>query len=1102
MDDLIVVDFTFGGFVFKPDPPRLERAANEAFVVAEFPPQSFGEEAYLAVAGQTFTPETNEQVEVTSHPRYPPKNVQATSDEAPTTLGATRIRMSGPSRIAVSMPQGVDVIGFDGESLLTALRDWPMRLDVNARPESPGFLLREPIGRVPITLPQDGAPGTSISNAPLDAGVTSAAAAASSSTGIVESIGLATDIDLTAILDRIGPHEPSPTVTALELPYRLLISPVGSARWRHAHEPVERHGRTELWHTRLSTSDVASGADGASRIRALWSPDYRPQARLGEVIALLTTPGPGPGDQPEPNPHLIRMSLDPVDRAMLVTLMSGFDAERTNGSPFIPRTSEATRLHLSALGALLDAEGTWRTTPRDIDLEQWRHLATLGRDHYVRVMYKGYLYPFGHAASLIKVTERGFEPLAHTRGTRVAFLRQRFFVAVREPVRVYTGAGHVHSGRSFPFSRIELLTRVTPDLSEPGMGASALQPAAGIVKLYAGLAPRMLFWPMVPAGGTPTTDVRFEIAATDLEGRLLTFAMPLLFVGAVANDNKAADVKTSYNAAAAGAKRRAPLGGAVVAFAPASAGDTMEPRLPADSMTFRAGDLTASPKGAPNVHPEMDVASVGIAPIQKLLALPSFTAEVAYPDDYKTSGFNPSKNAGRVFLRLTKSRSLTFGTSGAEAKSDALGALASPQTHLLGLSTLAGPVSGSVASDATQVETALTTIRSGTFDPADYFRDATLLGGIKIGEVLTSVTDLRGSAVPKLVSQRFPDRVEARFDWSTEVTKSDTLKLLAPRADGSKPPTRLAMSGVVRTPTDPALPASFEATARMDNFKVNRFGFIILWFEEITFVARNGQKPDVTVQLREGEEAVQFGGPLEFVNDLRRFIPSNGFSDPPALNVTPTGISASYTLTLPAVQVGVFALTNAALGAAFQLPFDGRPASVRFSFSSREQPFSLTVSLLGGGGFLAVGVSARGVTEIEAALEFGAAISLDLGVASGSVEVKAGIYFHWLEVIPDKGSVELAGYVRIHGELTVIGIISVSLTFNLQLGYLKQPGSAVVYGEATLTVEIEILMFSAEVSVTCRREFAGGNADPRFIDLVPTAVVWADYCDCFAEEVA
>ncbi len=106
---------------------------------------------------------------------------------------------------------------------------------------------------------------------------------------------------------------------------------------------------------------------------------------------------------------------------------------------------------------------------------------------------------------------------------------------------------------------------------------------------------------------------------------------------------------------------------------------------------------------------------------------------------------------------------------------------------------------------------------------------------------------------------------------------------------------------------------------------------------------------------------------------------------------------------LPALEVGVFALSNASLGASFSLPFDGTPVAVKFAFSHREHPFSLTVSLLGGGGFFGIGISSHGVNEIEAALEFGACCAIDLGVASGSVEVKAGIYFHWLEPSPDKG---------------------------------------------------------------------------------------------------
>jgi hypothetical protein len=161
------------------------------------------------------------------------------------------------------------------------------------------------------------------------------------------------------------------------------------------------------------------------------------------------------------------------------------------------------------------------------------------------------------------------------------------------------------------------------------------------------------------------------------------------------------------------------------------------------------------------------------------------------------------------------------------------------------------------------------------------------------------------------------------------------------------------------------------------------------------------------------------------------------------------------------------------------------------------------VSLLGGGGFFLIGISSQGVNEIEAALEFGAAIAIDLGVASGGVEIKAGVYFHWLEPQPNQGSVDLAGYVRLHGELSVLGLISASLTFNLQLAYHKEIGKgSMVWGEATLVIEVEVLFFSASVSVRCRKDFAGSQSDPKFIDLVPDQATWDEYCAAFAAEAA
>jgi len=1041
-DDLMVFILRFTGFAFLHDPPRLDRAADDAYITIEFPPQSFGEEAFLQTAKQKFDP-GGQQLEVTKNTDYPPQNIPGNDDAVPASLPAARIRMAAPSRVVVAMPATQDAIAFDLSSMLAALRDWPMRLAVGAAPDTPGI--------APSLL--------------------------------------------------LGPQEPPENVTALELPYRLLTSPLDPARWQHSLAPVTQRGRTELWHTRLSNGDAPTGPDMPSRIRAIWSPDYRPPAELDALYKLISAPR-QPGQPAKPNPDLIRMSLDPVDRAMLVTLMAGFDATQRGGGAYVPVSSEAKRLHLSSLGALLDAEGSWSALPDGIDLEQWRHLATLGRDHYVRVVYAGWFCPFGHAASLVKVTERRFQPLGPNAPQPIAALRQRFFLVVRQPVRSYTGANHPHQGRDFPFTRVEILTRLTPDLSEPGKGASRLDAAPMGGDPYAGIADRMLFWPMVPAK-VGMADVPFEIAATDLAGNRVTFAMPLLFVGKPANDlNDWRDItsnrRAAYNAAPAG-KRRGTLGGAVVAYAPSDPADKGDPKLPTSDITFRAGGVVADAE--PNFYPEVDLANVGIKPVQKLLAKPGFLAEVAYPDFYAKHGFDTATNAGQVFLQFTSALPLGFGGKPDQAKSDALGALASPQMNLLGLSKVMGPVAGQAATGIADVKAKLGKVAKAQFDPRDFFGDATLLGGIKLGEIVQASMSLAGAEVPKMLARDFPDRVEASFDWNTTVGASDGRKLLIPRADPNGPETRLVMNGTVRTPRDPALAPSFRATAVLNNFKVNLFGFIILWFEHLSFNTKSGQKPDVSVQLRDGSDAVTFGGPLEFVNALRNVIPGNGFSDPPGISVTPSGISASYSLTLPALEVGVFALANASLGASFGLPFDGTPATVKFYFSRREQPFSLTVSLLGGGGFFGIGISSHGVNEIEAALEFGAVLAINLGVASGSVEIKAGIYFHWLEPSPDKGSVELAGYVRIHGELCVLAIISVALTFNLQLGFLKEGGHSIVYGEAVLTVEIDILMFSTSVSVRCRREFSGGAADPKFIDQIPTEQVWSDYCDAFAPEM-
>lgn len=1165
-DDLLVFDILVDNLTLKTDgSPRLERenTGASAHLIIEFPPQSFGEEAFLAVTKQAEPASGPSTQEVTQHPDYPPKNIPQGEETVPALLPSARVRMSGPSRLAFLMPASVSNLPFALADVLKAMRSWPLSLSMGALPdpeppsrvfERVDVTLGEFLGatvasdswkttRLGLSSALNSLAGAGFEQTVADAAHRVAARAAGGLTrggdvGLGKAMFQAIDSEMNDLFRRhpelkdgpahqasiaavslaamealapaakrvdvgigllseipfihlfLSPHEPARTATALELPYRLVISPIEQARWQHQDAPVEHNGRTELWHTRMTTGSDDVGPDVSGKIRAVWSPDYA----IDNIYSLLDPQRP------------FRMSLDPLDRQMLVDLMANWGQDRGDRPlPYTPRASHAKRLQLSALGGLLDAEGEWSPRPEDVDLEQWRHLATLGRDHYVRVVYAGFMCPLGHAASLVKVTERKFQSVDNDRGKRIAVLRQRFFIVIRERVKRYLKSDHVHGGRNFPFDEVEILTRTTPDLLQPGAGDSELQ-AIDADKVYkVGVTKRMAFWPMVPgptAGGPE--DFRFDVCATGIDGRRTTFSVPLLFVGEIANRKKHVEIKRAYNAEVL-ARRTGNLGGSKITYAPPEPGDFADTLLPTGRMTFDAGNLSGTKfyRAAPNFYPETAAATVGVPALQKLLGRPE-VIEVTYPDEYKNHGFgelSAGKNAGKVFLQvLTQPYRLEFGGGPGKSRSDALGALATPQMSILGLSKTMGPVAAQEPSDPTQIGARLGNAIGNEFKPADFFKGATILGGIKLADILDNVTGLAGGDVPKLVSRELdaPRRVEASFKWETVITKPDPLKLFMPGSGGT---TQFVMDSLVTTPLGDPSQADYKATAFLTNFKVNLFGFIILWFDRLSFDSRKGQKPDVSVALH-GSDAVMFGGPLEFVNTLRELIPSNGFSDPPSLSVTPSGISASYSLNLPSIQVGVFALSNASLGAGFNLPFDATPMSVRFNFSERQRPFSLTVSLLGGGGFFAIGISAKGVQEIEAALEFGAALEIDLGVASGGVEIKAGVYFHWLEAVPDEGLVELAGYIRIHGELSVLGLISVSITFNLQLSFRKENHESSVWGEATLVVEVEVLFFSADVSVRCRKEFGGAKSDPKFIDLIPDPATWLEYCDAFASEAA
>lgn len=845
---------------------------------------------------------------------------------------------------------------------------------------------------------------------------------------------------------------PQETETALELPWQLVVSPNEHAGWKHAPGEVTHGGRTELWHTRLGIrkEDGVDEDDPVNRtIRGIWALDF------GFKQAIKNKTPPTDGDVP------FKMSLTPRDRYEIVRATADY---RT----WTPEPVDVERLMLSSLGAWIDSRGAWDDLPvAEIDLEEWRQRGTMGRDHYVRIVKRGFLFPFGHRASLIKITERKFE--TSTPGRLGAYLRQRIFIVVRQPDVAYAkpATGQPFLGRKFPFTNVRITTLVTPNLDERDDFVSPL----GDLETNDAWMPHV--------GSSPFL---FHMIGTDRVGRREEFTTPVVFVlGTSAVDAaEMTDLIAEYNTAADGV-RSGDFQGQEVALAPSvEPGDTS---VEVATMIFGA----EAPAGAvlvdrPLFFPTMAKAKVRLGPAEQASGQ-NVTPEIEYDTgavSYVTNGFG----AGGIFAKVVPTP--------LEFPADKSGGVVTPNFSITGLSRTLGPTGGDIA-----------TVRGGTFEPQEVFGSlGKILGGVDLFEIINSVQLLGGApeSALKITYRSHPDRLETLVAWKPDL-KADPLGIFDPDAIG---PASLNVDATILTHlTDPSQ-STFSVVGDLRDFRINLIGandplqFLELNFNRLMFESKQGQKASVDVDIA----STEFHGVLKFVEKLQEIIGGATGGGGPSIDVTPTGITTSLSIPIPSIQVGVFGLSNMSFGAGLNIPFSGKPVRVRFNFSTREDMFCIQVSMFGGGGFFALGIGADGVEQIEAALEFGATIALDIGVASGSVHLMAGVYFSYsLDEELGEENLVLTGYVRLGGELCVMGIVSLSLEFYMGITYERKGDKDKVYGEASLTVTVEVLLFSGEVSMTVRRQFGNAPADPTFADQLDEPG-WAEYCAAFAPVAA
>ena len=856
------------------------------------------------------------------------------------------------------------------------------------------------------------------------------------------------------IPSELFPLKPTITETAIESPWHLFISPLSDGGWKHEISSVKHEEYTELWHSRLGVKklndkgDIVIDEKDVAKIRAIWSTDFS------------TTP-------PIDDPFLMPITAE--DRIQIVNLSSNFSL----ASP--PKTIDVFRLMLSSLGSWMNIRGNWEENyGSEFTLKEWSHRSTMARDHYVKIVYKGYLLPFGHKASLVKETERKVKN--NPSGNSTAYLYQRFYIVVNEPEKDYRYLETIgrYQGRDFVYKAVEITTIITPTLDPPPNDKNYFFPTINGEKFH------------------------FSIIGTDREGQTSEFMTPIMFLkqgSTTFTDTDSLEGAVNEYQQSDFSIRRRDLSGQLIAYTKSKGLNEDTTSFPTSKLTFSVENLIDQVENQPSFYPILDqdqvnnggngAAEIIIPTIERVTGktMEELTAgKSAIPIKFYEQYLANDLQGGEIFVEFLDPLFVRFS----ENMADKVGGIATPDLAVIGLSRTFGNVSGT--------RDALKDFVEGNFDPKNYFgpiiEEAKLLGAIKLAEIIKCLQNIMDKVekIPRIITLNYPTVIETIIEWKPDVQNlpGDIISLDFTNLSNES---NLTLTVKIITELFAQNPPQVTIKGELKEFSINLVKAIVVNFKYISFTKELGKKIDIKVDLK--DPPIEFFGDLRFINQLKDLIPFGGFNDGPNVNIIPDGLRLGYSLPFPSITLGAFSLENIRLSASFDLPFSNKPIMFRFAFSERHDPFIITVSMLGGGGFFGLAVGSAGIEMLEAALEFGAHAAINLArIARGSLHIMAGIY---LRIESPNNKISLTGYLIAYGRLEVLGLITVSVEFYLGLTYFHGNPTR-IYGEATIRIEIDTFLFSKTVSVKLTREFA----DPKvsFQDLI-SKNDWEEYCEAF-----
>jgi hypothetical protein len=500
----------------------------------------------------------------------------------------------------------------------------------------------------------------------------------------------------------------------------------------------------------------------------------------------------------------------------------------------------------------------------------------------------------------------------------------------------------------------------------------------------------------------------------------------------------------------------------------------------------------AQDMGSGLFHAAMESANVVIPALKD--ALPDAPQRaIKMFDDYVAGGIRNVQNG--VFAKLDEA--INTGEKLAQGLKNGI---AQPAAVIAGLSREMGAVVGdgekALKEIARQVE---------DFDIKGAIPDSKLFGVIPLRELISLVS--RGE-LPNINRIELPEKIENIWQWSTTVSSKkfgildlqfntdkgsknrlfilSKTTLVIPRpaeiANGQRPDPQVRLHGWLGRWNEqaPVPPKNKDDTFREDRLANKaddwavaivllqlirvRFGYVTF---DASYASGRAPSPSVDVDFRK----VEFLGPLKFIAELQKSFTKFGkFSIEPA----PKGLRLSHEFELPPISFGAFSMRCLRLTNKLSLPFGSAPLEYNFALASFAKPFEISVMGFAGRGYLSVGFRTDGYRLLEGALEFGGSLAFNFGgVASGGLYLMAGAYFK----ITNNETL-LSGYIRAGGNLDVLGLIHANVEFMLMLSYRDgKNGGSELYGTCTITVSIDLFLYSMDVSITMKKHIAGSKSD-------------------------